>query len=144
MHGYEIEFVFGLPLDKTRNYTAKEQKLSRKMMRLWSNFAKHDDPNGSNHHGKQKWAEYTPKDRCINILSGNTDGSSMMMTTLQDPAYSRLLQHCGFWDDYFPELYKRAASEYSIHVSATCSGSQSMKPTEKMFLLLFVILFQIA
>ena len=42
MHGYEIEFVFGLPLDKTRNYTAKEQKLSRKMMRLWSNFAKHE------------------------------------------------------------------------------------------------------
>lgn len=40
IHGYEIEFVFGLPLDKRLNYTAEEEKLSRRMMRHWANFAR--------------------------------------------------------------------------------------------------------
>lgn len=40
IHGYEIEFVFGLPLDKRLNYTAEEEKLSRRMMRYWANFAR--------------------------------------------------------------------------------------------------------
>ena len=40
MHGYEIEFVFGLPLDERLNYTAHEVELSRSMMKLWANFAR--------------------------------------------------------------------------------------------------------
>lgn len=40
MHGYEIEFVFGLPLEKRLNYTTEEEKLSRRMMRYWANFAR--------------------------------------------------------------------------------------------------------
>lgn len=40
IHGYEIEFVFGLPLEKGLNYTSEEDKLSRRMMRHWANFAR--------------------------------------------------------------------------------------------------------
>ena len=40
MHGYEIEFVFGLPLDESLNYTAHEVELSRNIMKLWANFAR--------------------------------------------------------------------------------------------------------
>lgn len=40
IHGYEIEFVFGLPLEKRLNYTADEEKLSRRMMKYWANFAR--------------------------------------------------------------------------------------------------------
>lgn len=40
MHGYEIEFVFGLPLEKRLNYTLEEERLSRRMMRYWANFAR--------------------------------------------------------------------------------------------------------
>lgn len=40
IHGYEIEFVFGLPLEKRLNYTVEEEKLSRRMMRYWANFAR--------------------------------------------------------------------------------------------------------
>lgn len=39
-HGYEIEFVFGLPLNRSLNYTAEEEALSRRMMRHWANFAR--------------------------------------------------------------------------------------------------------
>lgn len=40
IHGYEIEFVFGLPLVKRLNYTRDEEKLSRRMMKYWANFAR--------------------------------------------------------------------------------------------------------
>ena len=40
MHGYEIEFIFGIPLDETKSYTSEEKALSRDMMKAWANFAK--------------------------------------------------------------------------------------------------------
>ncbi len=41
LHGYEINFVFGEPLDtENYKYTAEEQALSRKFMHYWANFAK--------------------------------------------------------------------------------------------------------
>ncbi|XP_042329877.1 acetylcholinesterase [Sceloporus undulatus] len=39
-HGYEIEFIFGLPLNNSLNYTTEEKELSRRMMRYWANFAR--------------------------------------------------------------------------------------------------------
>lgn len=41
MHGYEIEFVFGLPLEEGSNYTRTEDILSRFIMKSWANFAKY-------------------------------------------------------------------------------------------------------
>ena len=41
MHQFEIEFVFGLPLNNKLNYTTYEKDLSLLMMMRWANFAKH-------------------------------------------------------------------------------------------------------
>ena len=40
MHGYEIDHVFGHPLNNTLNYTRHELELSIRMMKYWTNFAK--------------------------------------------------------------------------------------------------------
>lgn len=40
LHGDEINFVFGEPLNMAYNYTALEVELSKRMMRYWANFAK--------------------------------------------------------------------------------------------------------
>ncbi|XP_047105948.1 acetylcholinesterase-like [Schistocerca piceifrons] len=40
MHGDEINYVFGEPLDPRKGYTPHEVELSRRMMRYWANFAK--------------------------------------------------------------------------------------------------------
>ncbi|XP_061505291.1 acetylcholinesterase isoform X3 [Anopheles gambiae] len=40
MHGDEINYVFGEPLNPTLGYTEDEKDFSRKIMRYWSNFAK--------------------------------------------------------------------------------------------------------
>jgi len=41
MHQYEIEFVFGLPLNNTLKYSSYERDLSLLMMTRWANFAKY-------------------------------------------------------------------------------------------------------
>ncbi|VDO94002.1 unnamed protein product [Soboliphyme baturini] len=40
MHGYEIEFVFGLPLLFPDNYTKEEAEFSEKIIYAWTSFAK--------------------------------------------------------------------------------------------------------
>ena len=40
MHGDEITFVFGQPLNTSNGFTNRERLLSTKIMRLWANFAK--------------------------------------------------------------------------------------------------------
>ena len=41
LHGDEINFVFGEPLNTTHfSYTEEEKQLSRDMMTTWANFAK--------------------------------------------------------------------------------------------------------
>jgi acetylcholinesterase len=40
MHGDEINYVFGEPLNPVKNYQPGEVELSKRMMRYWANFAK--------------------------------------------------------------------------------------------------------
>ena len=40
LHGDEIAFIFGEPLNPTKRFSADDRKLSVKMMRYWANFAK--------------------------------------------------------------------------------------------------------
>lgn len=39
-HGYEIEFIFGLPLEPSLNYTIEERTFAQRLMRYWANFAR--------------------------------------------------------------------------------------------------------
>ncbi|XP_075525249.1 acetylcholinesterase-like isoform X2 [Dermacentor variabilis] len=45
MHGEEVAFVFGEPLDDTHRYSEEDKSMSRRLMRYWANFAKTGDPN---------------------------------------------------------------------------------------------------
>ena len=40
LHGDEIFFVFGRPLVRHLGFKQEEDRLSRKMMKFWANFAK--------------------------------------------------------------------------------------------------------
>lgn len=40
MHGDEINYVFGEPLNPGLNYTDEEKGFSKKIMKYWTNFAK--------------------------------------------------------------------------------------------------------
>ncbi|XP_067102579.1 acetylcholinesterase [Osmerus mordax] len=44
MHGYEIEFVLGIPLNSSLGYTYEEVALSKELMKRWANFARTGHP----------------------------------------------------------------------------------------------------
>ena len=40
LHGDEVPFVFGIPLNPSKDYKEDEVRLSKEMMAYWANFAK--------------------------------------------------------------------------------------------------------
>lgn len=57
MHGYEIEFVFGMPLNPSLGYTKNEVNMTKKFMKHWANFARIGNPGIDG----AKWPLFTPE-----------------------------------------------------------------------------------
>lgn len=93
MHGYEIEFVFGLPLERRRNYTKAEEILSRSIMKHWANFAKYGHPDGTQRN-RTGWPDFRSTQQ--KYLTFNTE-SSKICTKLR-------AQQCQFWSLFFPRV----------------------------------------
>uniref|UniRef100_A0A8C8MBA5 Carboxylic ester hydrolase n=1 Tax=Oncorhynchus tshawytscha TaxID=74940 RepID=A0A8C8MBA5_ONCTS len=97
IHGYEIEFVFGMPLEKRLNYTAEEEKLSRRMMRYWANFARTGNPNinfDGSVDSRQRWPQFT-----------NSEQKHVGLNTESLKIHKGLRnQLCAFWNRFLPRL----------------------------------------
>ncbi|KAL1777558.1 cholinesterase, partial [Sigmodon hispidus] len=93
IHGYEIEFVFGLPLERRVNYTRAEELLSRSIMKRWTNFAKYGDPNGTQKNSTM-WPVFT-----------STEQKYLTLNTEKPRINSKLrAQQCQFWKQFFPKV----------------------------------------
>ncbi|KAM3823944.1 acetylcholinesterase [Vipera latastei] len=92
-HGYEIEFVFGLPLNDSLNYTPQEKELSRRMMRYWVNFARTGSPTDPAEEDGA-WPTYTASQQ------------QYVRLNTQPLATDRSLraQICAFWNHFLPKL----------------------------------------
>ncbi|XP_058877897.1 acetylcholinesterase-like [Acipenser ruthenus] len=93
IHGYEIEFVFGLPLNRSLNYTADEETLSRRIMRYWANFARTGNPNEPSESGR-RWPLFSAAEQKYVGLN------------LEPLKVFRGLrtQVCAFWNRFLPKL----------------------------------------
>nr|XP_022919019.1 uncharacterized protein LOC111427894 [Onthophagus taurus] len=81
IHGEDLPFVFGVPLDTNpgQRFTRKEVNISKMMMSLWSNFAYTGDPNNYEYTRRQdltwsswyehgiKWPEYDSGEQYLHI-----------------------------------------------------------------------------
>ncbi|XP_056298967.1 acetylcholinesterase [Pseudoliparis swirei] len=97
IHGYEIEFVFGLPLEKRLNYTLEEEKLSKRMMRFWANFARTGNPNVNNDgtaDNKRRWPQFTVSEQ--KHVGLNTEPLKVHKGLRN--------QMCAFWNRFLPRL----------------------------------------
>ncbi|GAU90208.1 hypothetical protein RvY_02659-2 [Ramazzottius varieornatus] len=106
-HGYEVEYLFGWPLDPKRGYKQEEVELSKRMMNYWANFAKTGNPSLTKEGGysKHSWPVYT------------LHGKEHLMLNVKDPAIGRgpRATQCAFWKKYMPQLMsmtERCARRY--------------------------------
>lgn len=67
MHGYEIEFVFGMPLNASLGYTKNEVNMTKKFMKHWANFARTGNPSIDG----APWPIFTPEKREYVTLNYN-------------------------------------------------------------------------
>ncbi|XP_036404830.1 acetylcholinesterase [Megalops cyprinoides] len=97
IHGYEIEFVFGLPLEKRLNYTVEEEKLSRRMMKYWANFARTGNPNINSDgtlDNRRRWPLFTASEQKHVGLN----------TELMKVHRGLRTQLCALWNRFLPRL----------------------------------------
>ncbi|XP_053115466.1 acetylcholinesterase [Hemicordylus capensis] len=92
-HGYEIEFVFGLPLNRSLNYTKEEEALSRRMMRYWANFARTGNPTEPTER-ETPWPRYTAAEQQYVRLNTQPLSTDRSLRT----------QICAFWNRFLPKL----------------------------------------
>ncbi|VDN07500.1 unnamed protein product [Thelazia callipaeda] len=73
MHGYEIEFVFGVPLyNSTAGYTKLEQIFSKRVLKYWTNFAKYGEPNYQENENETFWPEFRESQRWMYLQANSS------------------------------------------------------------------------
>ncbi|XP_022095317.1 acetylcholinesterase-like isoform X2 [Acanthaster planci] len=106
MHGDEIAYAFGQPLHPNNGFSEEDIALSRKMIRLWSNFAKTGNPNMRHLNEPDElgegWPAFQLNSPAHYILDSTTIDSPLV--TEYDKA-----THCAFWREYLPRLDAQTA-----------------------------------
>ncbi|CAG2158026.1 unnamed protein product [Oppiella nova] len=102
IHGDEISYVFGEPLNPRLQFTPEERRLSERIMSYWANFAKTGNPsttiNGQWSH--TYWPLHTPHGKEYLTLAVNSTEIGRGPRTKQ----------CAFWQKYLPQLIKDTQS----------------------------------
>ncbi|XP_043236715.1 acetylcholinesterase-like [Amphibalanus amphitrite] len=117
LHGDEISFVFGEPLNPTKKFSADDRKLSVKMMRYWANFAKTGNPNrgSANLWTTDYWPQYKAYDKKYLTLASN---SSEVGVGLR-------LRQCAFWNKHLPEIHRATVKNPEDDQPITCAIASS-------------------
>ncbi|KAM4742246.1 acetylcholinesterase-like [Anableps anableps] len=92
MHGYEIEFVFGMPLSTSLGYTKNEQNMTKKFMKHWANFARTGNPGLDG----AAWPVFTSERQEYITLNYNHPEQKRMMRA----------KECHFWNKLLPQIQK--------------------------------------
>ncbi|XP_018319548.1 acetylcholinesterase-like isoform X2 [Agrilus planipennis] len=102
MHADEIAYVFGEPLNPTKQYTPQEVDLSKRIMKYWTNFAKTGNPSLS------PSGAWTPTFWPVHTAYGR----EYLTLDINSTATGRgpRLKQCAFWMKYLPQLTQMTAS----------------------------------
>ncbi|KAK0153769.1 Cholinesterase [Merluccius polli] len=111
MHGYEIEFVFGMPLDASLKYTEREVNMSRSFMKHWANFARTGNPSLSG----APWPPYEAESQVYVTLNTNPLQQKSKM----------IAQQCQFWTHLLPQIQRVSASYHGSNSSAPSNTADS-------------------
>ncbi|GAA6221576.1 acetylcholinesterase-like [Lates japonicus] len=87
MHGYEIEFVFGMPLIPSLGYQANELAMSKRMIKHWTNFAKTGNPGIEG----VEWPLHTAEEQEYLTLSVNASEKKTKLKAHECRLWTKLL-----------------------------------------------------
>ncbi|KAJ8007879.1 hypothetical protein DPEC_G00098760 [Dallia pectoralis] len=90
MHAYEIEFVFGMPLNSALGYLEEEVVMSKRIMKYWANMARTGNPSIE----KEDWPLFT------------LDQQEYITINSAPPMIQKKLaaNQCQFWTNFLPKL----------------------------------------
>uniref|UniRef100_A0A8C7XHR1 Carboxylic ester hydrolase n=1 Tax=Oryzias sinensis TaxID=183150 RepID=A0A8C7XHR1_9TELE len=117
-HGYEIEFVFGMPLNTSLGYTKNEVNMTKKIMKHWTNFARTGQPGIDG----ATWPPFTAQQEYV-TLNYNHPEKKMMIKP----------KECQLWNSILPQIQ---------HISdemESCGGSGTILHCNIFLLLILVV-----
>ncbi|XP_069543453.1 acetylcholinesterase-like isoform X1 [Brachyistius frenatus] len=122
MHGYEIEFVFGMPLNASLGYTKNEVNMTKKFMKHWANFARTGNPgiDGAN------WPVFTREHQEYLTLNYNHSQQQGRMFRANE---------CRLWNKLMPKI-----QNMSDVVQSCFNGSGITLRCDYMFLLILLVI----
>nr|QWT69275.1 acetylcholinesterase 3 [Aphelenchoides besseyi] len=115
MHGYEIEFVFGVPTyNLTAGYTNREKALSHKMMQFWSSFASTGTPVLRINKETEDWPAYhAVNNRRWMHLKGGSHVRSMLAIKERECKVWRTGREIEY-HQYLLPLLSKSPSQYAL------------------------------
>ncbi|KAL7057645.1 hypothetical protein AAHC03_016743 [Spirometra sp. Aus1] len=112
MHGYEIDYVFGMPFSDTfkrnfYNYTAEETRLSETVMKYWANFARTGTParNADGTRVQPDWPEYDAE-----------SGKYMEIGMDQAVKAHHRREQCNVWNVDFPSQIRKHLNDKGAEI----------------------------
>ncbi|KAE9550660.1 hypothetical protein FO519_006121 [Halicephalobus sp. NKZ332] len=129
MHGYEIEYVFGVPIyNTTAGYTNREKTLSHKIIQYWSSFAAHGIPRLTKSKGDSvDWPQYKRNNKKWMHLKG---GSHIK------PIDAKKKNECSVWRAARDIEYNEYLLPTAQSPSSSFSVTSLVLPAASLFLLL--------
>ncbi len=114
MHGDEISFVFGEPLNPKKNFTDEEKVLTRKILKYWSNFARYSNPNGESNENLEstsetktlsQYIEPWPKFKVVKNSTYDDQRAYLILNSKEISTGNNLrAEYCAFWGSFLPNL----------------------------------------
>ncbi|XP_052122869.1 acetylcholinesterase [Frankliniella occidentalis] len=111
IHGSEIEYVFGLPLNMSLQYNARERDLSLRITQAYARFALTGKPVMDDVY----WPTYSREKQEYFIFNAETSGVG------KGPR----AKACAFWNDFLPRLRNTSAGDSCDGESPTAIANNS-------------------
>lgn len=117
LHGDEIEYFFGQPLNQSLQYTQVERDLGKRMLNSVIEFAKSGNPSVEG----EEWPLYSKEDPVYYIFGAENEGDKKIEKLGRGPMAAR----CAFWNEYLPKVRSWASAckdTEQFHRISTSSG----------------------